>query len=138
MAKRRGRRDDRNPSLTDPLSDLLQPQILSRPLNLIEDRRTYHPDGEARPVMSLNATPIHTLEVSHAPSPTRSRKNQTAATIQKGSLPARVVFGSDGRGGKAIVCARRGERREVLFAKGKGGSKKRRQVKRNALSKIGC
>lgn len=138
MAKRRGRRDNPNPSLTDPLSVLLQPEILSRPLSLIEDRRTYHPDGESRPILSTNSTPIHTLEVSNAPSPNRSRKNQTAITIQKGSLPARVVFGTDGRNGKAVVCARRGERREVLFAKGKGGSKKRRTVRRNSLSKIGC
>lgn len=138
MAKRRGRRDDPKPSLTDPLSVLLQPEIVSKPLALIEDRRLFHPDGENRPVMSINSVPINRIEVTHGPSPNRSRKNQAAVAVRGGVLPARVVFGKDGRGGKAVVCARRQERREVLFAAGKGGRKNRRQVRRNALSKIGC
>lgn len=146
MAKRRGRRDNQtqNPIANDPLSVLVSRPLLS-PLTLIEDRRLYHPDGPERPVLSFDGRPSSfTLEPELNRNVGRLRKARTNST------KARLIFQAPqtvmepvlrGRGpvdADTAVCVRRKSRREVLFAKGKGGSRHRRRVRRNRNSDIGC
>lgn len=103
--------------LTPSPAPLLTPfaDIGSDPLTEIEDRRTFHPEGEARSARSLSGAANHRLmaPLHHA-------------SFQIGFEKPKQV----------LVCVRRKTRREVLFAKkkGNGGARKRR----NYYSGIKC
>lgn len=142
MAKRRGRRDleKSHPIANDPLSVLLTPNpvyaLPTQPLALIEDQRFFHPDGDNRPVMSIGNLPINRIEA--APNVDANRKSQRGFRPLSVRGSSSLVFGRDAVGNPAVRCVRRQVRKEVLFAKGKGGSRKPRRVKRNRYSSIGC
>lgn len=126
MARRSDRsfRDERdtfaisNRRLLLPLLDLttITPPDL---LRSIEDRRTFYPERATRPASSFSR-PRHRLEVSPG----------------YNILPFGVRF-EEPR--KVLVCVRRKQRREVLFAMkrtGKGGGKRRH--KRGPYSDVRC
>lgn len=134
MAKRRRRRDH---SIPDPvanlrLSDFTRPGL--SPLNLIEDRRLYHPEYPNDPVRTTAGG------VSHITTETNvnvGRPGKRKTNLDRGTK-SRLVFSTDEVGSRAIHCVRRETRREVIFAKGKGGSRHRRKVRRNTRSQYGC
>lgn len=126
---RRGRRERKAnisvPSAITPRS--LTPRLLGNvlqpsPRQLVEDRRTYHPLEFFRPARTVSGTNIDPVVVK------KSRPFKAA-------LPFGLRFSVPD---KTLICVRRKERKEVLFAKRKtkkgSGSKKRK----NWFSKIGC
>lgn len=92
---------------------------------LIIDRREYHPDGLFRPAASLNRS--SRAIVYKAP------KTPVGNYKFKGFSPT-TTFREPS---KVDVCQKRKTRREVLFAKGKGGGRVRKG-KRNYLSNFHC
>jgi len=86
-------------------------------LSTIPERRTYHPAGSARPVLTVTGTPARGLR---APTP----KSLAFAKPRK-----------------ITVCVRRQQRKEVMFAAGHGGSRglgRRKKRRVNENSKISC
>lgn len=96
-----------------PLSDLSLLAFSGRsfPLNEIEDRRTWHPQGDVRPARRVLA-PASRFRVVRPVS-------TQASLVEASSVPISVGF-QDAR--RVLVCVRRKQRREVLFAKGYGGA----------------
>lgn len=139
MAKRRGRRDD-PPIANDQLSDLFGSRVVRvSPQNLfVEDRRTFHPEGpQLRPFLMDNGVPA-TITTERNSNVKRKGKNSSPSVFALNrQTKSRLVFAAPDR---TVVCVRRNTRREVLFAKGRGGSggKRRRNVRRNESSKYGC
>lgn len=135
MAKRRGGRDTSNPIANDPLSVLIAPvrSPYSPPTNL--DRRTYHPEGPNRPFLSVEGV-VNTIttETTNDRQPVRSKRSKRLAYSPK----VKLVFDGVSGPSRPSVCQRREVRKEVLFAKGKGGSRHPRKVRRNETSKYGC
>lgn len=109
---------------TSMLGRLLTSRPSMAPI-LIEDRRTYHPDGLFRPPGSLNRS-ARQLVIAPIKSPAGKYKF-------KGFSPNTTFRDSS----KVAVCHRRKTRREVLFAKGVGGGRVRKG-KRNYLSNFHC
>lgn len=137
MAKRRRREvSTPTPSLTVRLSPSARPLVAPSPsrtiLQDIEDRRTFHPLGNARPARFSTGGPSH-LTTKDRPAHDRF------AGIRKfnSGTKAAVVFAAPDN---VAICVRRKSRREVLFAKrraGKGGAR-RRAPRRNWFSAIKC
>lgn len=91
-------------------------------LRLVEDRRYFHPMGPARPASAF----------------TRSSSRVVVpkwSTVGAAGVTAKLAFNSPS---SVLVCVRRKSRREVLFAKGKGGRRGQRRPKRNIWSSIKC
>lgn len=141
MARRRRRRDN-STIATDPVSRFVGPSPVTFNYNTLTDRRTFHPDGPYRPVLSFDDTPATiTLESNTNVRQTRRQARRNDPVAQSRS-PQRLVFAerprADGKSSGIPLCVRRETRREVLFAKGKGGSPHKRKVRRTLTSKIGC
>lgn len=138
MARRRRRRDVSTPSLPDPVSRFLSPQPVT--FNSLSDHRYHHPDGPYRPVLSFDDTPA-TITTAENTNVVRRGRSQSRNRDHDKRTPVRLVFAEPVHPSQAKgipLCVRRETRREVLFAKGKGGSRHKRKVRRNANSKIGC
>lgn len=122
--RRRNRSDSERPHAVSqrPLATLLRPAPPPiKPLQLIEDRRTYHPLGADRPARQVSGHPSKPLRV------TPSRKFK---------IPTQLGF-TDPR--QVAVCVRRKQRKEVLHALKKTGKGKRhRRPRRTWLSNIRC
>ena len=110
-------------SLPDPLK-LVRAVRVSSTLRAIEDRRTWHPEGEFRPARSFNKA-RHALVVKKSP----------ASSSGRFRLPTRVMFDAPK---KVLICVRRQRRKEVIFAKGKAGGGRRRSPTRNWYSDVSC
>lgn len=116
--RRRGQRDTFEnpiaidpPEMLDPVADLL---VEPTNLRLVEDRRTWHPEDFDRPTLTLDG-----LDAPAVVSP--------SDPVRPGALPSTLSF-ADPRA--TVVCVRRRQRREVLFAlnkmrRGRGGSRRR-------------
>lgn len=148
MARRRGRspsRSEETPDFSNDLNTLLRappqrPSYVVQPivhhtspsasiLSDIEDRRTYHPDGPARPARSLDR-PTHTLTLPVHP------KNVNKSRASSSSLPTTVQFEAPR---KVLVCIRRAQRKQVLFALNKTGKgAKAKRHRRSFYSSIRC
>lgn len=107
------------------------PRIMTpRPLNrltpnlrLVEDRRTWHPDGKAlSPVRMLNSKRPRLQPVAFSSSKLRN------------VIPTAIGFKIPK---KVAICVRRKQRKEVLFAKRKAGHGTARP-KRNQWSDVHC
>lgn len=129
MAKRR---KDTKPTIPERVSlqrsltrGLLREIVLPAPLTAIEDRRTYHPLKVQRPARTISGHPSG--PVTPKKTPTRSR-----AFVAHGlKFPDPT--------GRVVICVRRKQRREVLFAKKKTRAGARaRARRRNWYSNIGC
>lgn len=131
MAKR-SRRDVSTPHYTTrrysnavPRYTVFRPSTYKPPnLSLIEDRRTYHPDPIRRVAyLSVNKPARLTL---------RENTRYNAPSFTK----ALVAFAEPK---KLALCVRRSQRKQVLFAKGIGGSKRpQRRPRKNEFSDISC
>lgn len=126
---------------TDPMRDIniiaspLLRVSLPAPLTLLEDRRTYHPDGLFR---SPAAVPRYSSRLVISPAKKWSKSNARNTVRSRVRLfespPATVGFQ---RPSRVALCVRRKTRREVLFARGSGG-KGNRKGKRTYTSQFHC
>lgn len=134
MARRTRNTDTTDLERDDPLiASLAAPVVPARPLvplantplaetlfDEIEDRRTFHPDDQFRQPLNLAAAP---------------------ADFRRSSSPARTFQSDHARFDhpkSVLLCVRRKQRREVIFAKRKrkkGAGAKRR---RNYFSNVRC
>lgn len=94
-----------------------------------EDRRTFHPEGSARPARSRFQS-FHRLEVT---SPRLDPWRDYFSTPR--SLPTTVAFKS---APNVLVCVRRKIRKEVLHAIKKAGRRGQKAPRRSAYSDIQC
>jgi len=130
--------DERDDSsiASDHLSELLRPpkiqhtapvaipspaKMLKNTLRQIEDRRTFHPQGNKRPARSLNRSQHKLVLADKKTNPRLSNRVQFDA-------PKRV-----------LICIRRKMRKEVLFAKAKTGKGARaRRHRQSYFSEVKC
>lgn len=90
-------------------------------LTEFEDRRRFHPEDFYQPARELGGT--------NSPSPQVKKSFKV-------QLPFGLEFAAPQR---TLVCVRRKQRKEVLFAKRQTGrGKKRRAPRRNWQSQMGC
>lgn len=93
------------------------------PFDLLEDRRSYHPLDLFRPAAAIGRSDADVIE---------------RVIPQKSAFPK--LFGgavsSFRSPSKVAICARREQRREVLFAK--GGLNGRKRKRRNYWSSVSC
>lgn len=87
-------------------------------LQQIEDRRTYHPEGLQRPARAFK----------------KAQHKLVAPKTRSSKVPQGVQFYTPGT---ILICVRRAVRREVLFAKNKGGGRHKRP-RRNHYSDVQC
>lgn len=108
----------------------------------IEDRRRWDPEGDYRPARSL-VGPASVIEVTRSvgAGPGASRKAKSPARGFRYRSPfydfpaGKMEFRSPER---VIKCVRRGERREVLFAKRKTGKGSKAPRTRDYWSDVSC
>lgn len=125
-------------ALTFPV--LISPRSV-RSLMPIEDRRTWHPD-RYRPAAMLSR-PRHRLTILGAPGAKRPRYDAKRTSYlpdyprRASAVPTKVHF----KGAPSVlICIRRKQRREVLFARGgpAGPPRPFRKPRWNQYSKIAC
>lgn len=101
------------PDLFDQVTNYISPAVRSY-LPQIEDRRTFHPAGEARP--------------------TETPRRHPKVKLLKSSRGVEVF----GLPKEALVCVRRGQRKEVLHALGKTGRGSSPPRRFSSFSKVRC
>lgn len=134
------------------VGNLSPPRFSTALLSKIEDRRTYHPDGDFRPVRTISGSPVKTprlqpnvnLRIHKVPSHLKAKLY--GALYEAASKPQRRVY-SDLKQTKArlehveprktIVCLKRKIREEVMHALGHAG-KGHRAPRRNPTSDVHC
>lgn len=137
---RHGLRDDyyiANPfdRIFEPIFSGLPDQTYRGPVDLseVEDRRTFHPDQDDRPVRSSRRSAV-TSQPNH---PSRARARAAARAPALHNVVA-SVFQTFRYPSSVAICIRRKMRDEVLHALGKTGKGSGRPRRRNANSKIRC
>lgn len=127
------------------LDDLLTPFPSPSPL-ILEDRRTWHPEGDYRPSESLFRADHHVVEVFPADEPAvrpgRSQRPSTVRQIRPNTrsrprMRGKPRFKYQHPKGVA-VCVRRHQRKEVLFALKRTGKGARARRRRNYQSEVSC
>lgn len=116
------------PTLSLPRSIYQSP---SKALSQIEDRRTYHPEGDFRPAASFSK-PRHRLEVPRAKHPHRQNFQLAFRSVLNNG---RIAFKAPE---KVLVCVRRQRRKEVLHALKKSGKTGQRKPRQSYLSSVTC
>lgn len=146
-SKRRGRGTSDTANRRLPLSPpySLSPYDYSRQLSFdfksalraLEDRRTYHPEGDFRPAQTFRS-PRYRIVVADRPRMSRRPKDplRLSRSLYRGTK-ATLAFEAPQ---EVAICIRRQRRKEVLHAKQKTGrgKGKQRRPRRNAYSKISC
>lgn len=145
MAKKRNRRAKRDanavanpltpPSLTTLLSPLspLKPirHVTPKRLTLIEDRRSWHPQGASAPAKSVHKS-RHRLALK----PGASVQGVRSTPARTAPMPAGIHFQAPK---KVLICIRRKMRKQVLFALRKTGKgAKARKHRRSFYSSVRC
>lgn len=134
MARRKSKRRTRGTS--DTSNQRLRSVLPSRPspvdLRLFEDRRHYHPDP-VRPANSFTRT-RHRLKL-YTNQPRQSSHSPSRINVYTPSVAVGVGFD---RPRRVLVCVRRKQRREVIFAKNKHGKSGQKKPKFNRFSKVRC
>lgn len=100
-------------------------------LKMIEDRRTFHPQGIYRPARSFHRSQ-HRL-VSHVQ--TVPTYNRTRGVYRVLSMARPVAFEAPR---SVLVCVRRKRRSEVLHALGHTGKRGQRKPRQSYFSSIRC
>lgn len=133
---RRRRKKDRSERGATATSNqrLLEPSISITPsrsyLQEIEDRREFHPERADRPALSLFGRPHRLTE--HKVVHRRARP----VLLKRSSMPPQPIGFVNPQ--QVVVCVRRKQRKEVLFALGKTGRGARRKPRRTWRSEISC
>lgn len=110
-----------------------------RPLLAIEDRRTFHPEPYTRPA-AMFTRPRHRLQMAMGakrPATAPAKRGYAVAPDYRVALPHQIRF----KGANSVlVCVRRNQRREALFALKKAGKGRSTRVARkwSSYSKISC
>lgn len=147
MAKGRSSRGHFQPPTSTPRVRTISPSfsvtptnwrsVLSPPsrvsLQEIEDRRLFNPLGRFAPPKTLSGTPA-SVTVRNKP-PTAKQRASSFHNKVRSQTKAVLTFQEPSR---TVMCIRRKERREVLFAKGGAGSRRMRPPKRTPWSNISC
>lgn len=111
-----------------------QPAIRS-PLTSVEDRRMWHPDPSPVARSSRRSrVPVHLPQAKRRSGPLSRSPKFLLATARSHYLTSGLTFRAPQY---VAVCVRRKRRREVLFARGKGGGGKR-PGRRNFFSNVRC
>lgn len=111
--------------LSPPPSRRWNPSSVRSPLLEVEDRRTYHPLSDLRPVLSLRKWSVRMVP--------KAPKGRAPAKLARGQFRLGFV------GPQHVqICVRRGQRKEVLHALKKTGKGSGRSRKRNAYSNVRC
>lgn len=95
-----------------------------QPLNLIDDRRSYHPEPATRPARLFSGA-VASVKATITP------KHVSG----KSRVPVQIAFTAPDQ---TLVCVRRKTRKQVLFAKRKTGKAGQRKPKRNMWSNVRC
>lgn len=103
-------------------TELVSPRRSRANLRLVEDRRRYHPDGARRPAIGFNKWAPRVIVPKWA-------------ALGGAAVTAKLAFSSPDQ---VALCVRRKIRREVMFAKGKGGRRGQRRPRRSWYSRISC
>lgn len=107
-------------------------------LSEIEDRRTWHPSGKTRPARSLTRSQ-HQLKIAtkrHTSPRSTDPVHKKIQRARDARLPHRVQFDAPEN---VLVCIRRKQRKQVLFALRKTGKGARaRRHRQSYYSSIGC
>lgn len=103
------------------------------PLQVIEDRRLFHPLRAYSPSKRVSGSPARIVVADRLPT-----KRQTASAHHRRirSQTKGVLTFAEPR--ETLVCIRRQRRKEVLFASGGAGKRNKRRPRRNAFSSISC
>lgn len=107
-------------------------------LREIEDRRTFHPEGYARPARSFNDS-RHRLTIYRTPKTSVYLKGgyQSPFGVKKlfDTLPTGIQFRTPY---KVLICVRRKIRKEVIFAKNQAGRGGQRSPHYSEYSTVRC
>lgn len=126
MARRRNRSGSVPVSLTRPTIDFVQPRVRLTPLPEIEDRRTFHPLGDSRPLGTFSRRDQRRIV----------DKSVAVANQYRDPFPSlKLGFAVPE---KVAKCVRRKQRREALFAYARTGKGARARRKRDFWSDIRC
>lgn len=122
---------DHSPIANDTWSLLDQISAVRSPLKEVEDRRLWRPE----PLISLRTLRSGRHRLT-APPLIRPRPAAFGRPLRVGlPLPAKIMFRQPEH---LVLCVRRKQRREVLFAKLKTGKGARARRKRTSWSNIAC
>lgn len=137
MARRRRRSNKRQRVVSTPnsnrrLSGFVRRSSRPSAVSLLEDRRTYHPEGPARPARGFRIN-RHRLIIA-APEPSIPGR---PADLHHVEVPIGIGFEKPRQ---VAICIRRHQRREVLHALGKTGrgSRFHRKPRRSFYSEVSC
>lgn len=133
MSKRSNRKRDSNAISSPRLRFSKKPQYQwvspKKNLRVYEDRRSFHPQGKSAPARSFSST-RHRLKVAqtYIPGPTYTQSLFSTLPVAIGFQQPKDV----------LVCVRRKERREVMFALKKAGKSGQQTRKLSEYSGIRC
>lgn len=137
MARRRRRLNKRQRVISTPnanrrLSGFVRRYRRPSAVSLLEDRRTYHPEGPARPARGFRIN-RHRLIIA-APEPSAPGRS---VDLHLEPVPIGIGFEKPRQ---VAICIRRHQRREVLHAMGKTGrgSRFHRKRRRSFYSEVHC
>lgn len=146
MSRRRRRQRDTSVLSLPELAPVLPRVSPSRSdlLRSVEDRRFWHPEGEFAPYRDVSGVPS-SIDVDDRRAVARSRRiRDRFGDYVRSQTNAKIVFADTGNRSvpgahSAVVCVRRKQRREVLFAlrrtrRGAGARRRRRTWR----SEVGC
>lgn len=140
MGKSKRSRRDNNTIAKRSLPQTLTPFDAARQLDFfrdlkpIEDRRTWHPEGKARPARSFDSS-RHRLVVGQAQVKQAVRTGYTKLRHLALQVPKAVAFQAPE---KVLVCVRRQMRREVMHALKKAGKRGQKSRRWSWYSNISC
>lgn len=117
-----------------PLSDVfsIAPFVGSPLLRQIEDRRTWHPEGVARPARSFTSARHRLIALGQS---SGNKVRSSSRPWIGSSVPFSIGF-ADAR--RVLVCVRRRQRRQVLHAKRIAGRRGLRPPRYNYYSGVSC
>lgn len=109
-------------------------------LRTVEDRRTYHPEGDSRAARTVRGDSYYSLNSVPNQSSSRSTSvslNSSGGRVRHTSprLPEALHFSVPQ---DVLVCVRRKKRKEVLHALKKTGKSGQKRPRRNYYSDIHC
>lgn len=115
---------------TRSLTSLLRTtQLVARSMVDVEDRRRHHPLMEWAPPLTYSGNPARITHKNKF-----SRPHKMAGFTVPG-VPKKLAFKNSK---KTLLCVRRSQRKEVLFALARTGKGSRSKRKHNRFSEISC
>lgn len=104
----------------------------------LSDRRSFHPDPQNRPLIDKMGKRLSIRRLSRLSS-VLPRNRAVNLSLPSGLYP--YAFGFSERDyipKQSLVCIRRKQRREIIFALGKGGASRQKRPRFNSTSTLTC